>query len=102
MKFTGKKLVLATHNKGKIEEIRNLLKDYDIELIAASDLHLVEPEETEDSFIGNATLKAKVACAATGLSALSDDSGLSVNALNGAPGVYSADWAEETDRKSVV
>lgn len=96
MKFTGKKLVLATHNKGKVEEIRNLFKDYDIELIAASDLHLIEPDETEDSFIGNATLKAKAAMAATGLPALSDDSGLSVNALNGAPGVYSADWAEET------
>ena len=94
MKFTGKKLVLATHNKGKIEEIKNLLAPYDIEIVSAADLHLLEPEETENTFIGNATLKARVACAATGLPCLSDDSGLSVSALNGDPGVYSADWAE--------
>ena len=94
MKFTAKKLVLATHNKGKIEEIKNLLKPYDIEIVSAADLHLLEPDETEDTFIGNATLKAKAACAATGLPCLSDDSGLSVNCLNGEPGVYSANWAE--------
>ncbi len=94
MKFTGKKLVLATHNKGKIEEIKNILAPYDIELVSAADLHLIEPEETENTFIGNATLKARVAAAVTGLPCLSDDSGLSINALNGDPGVYSADWAE--------
>ena len=94
MKFEGKKLVLATHNKGKIEEIKNLLAAYDIEILSAADLHLIEPDETENTFIGNATLKARVACAATGLPCLSDDSGLSVNALNGDPGVYSADWTE--------
>lgn len=96
MKFEGKKLVLATHNKGKIEEIKNLLAPYDIEILSAADLHLIEPEETENTFIGNATLKARVASAATGLPCLSDDSGLSVNALNGDPGVYSADWAGES------
>ncbi len=94
-KFDGKKLVLATHNKGKVEEIKNLLKDFDIEILCAADLHLIEPDETENTFIGNATLKAKAVLAATGLPSLSDDSGLSVNALNGDPGVYSADWAEE-------
>ncbi|PZP56906.1 MAG: non-canonical purine NTP pyrophosphatase, RdgB/HAM1 family [Micavibrio aeruginosavorus] len=95
MKFEGKKLVLATHNKGKIEEIKNLLAPYDIEILSAADMHLPEPDETENTFIGNATLKAKAAAVVTGLPCLSDDSGLSVNALNGEPGVYSADWAEE-------
>ncbi len=95
MKFEGKKLVLATHNKGKIEEIKNLLKPYEIEIYSAADMNLPEPDETENTFIGNATLKAKAAAAVTGLPCLSDDSGLSVNALNGDPGVYSADWAEE-------
>jgi XTP/dITP diphosphohydrolase len=93
MRFESGKLVLATHNPGKVAEIRNLFRGRDIEIVAASDLNLVEPDETEDSFIGNATLKAKAACAATGLPALADDSGLSISALNGAPGVYSADWA---------
>ena len=93
MKFEGKKLVLATHNKGKIEEIKNLLAPYDIEILSAVDMDLPEPDETETSFIGNATLKAKAAAAITGLPCLSDDSGLSVNAINGEPGVYSADWA---------
>ncbi len=93
MKFEGKKLVLATHNKGKIEEIKNLLVPYGIEILSAVDMDLPEPDETENSFIGNATLKAKAAAAITGLPCLSDDSGLSVNAINGEPGVYSADWA---------
>lgn len=93
MKFEGKRLVLATHNKGKIEEIKNLLEPYGIEILSAVDMDLPEPDETENSFIGNATLKAKAAAVITGLPCLSDDSGLSVNALNGEPGVYSADWA---------
>ena len=93
MKFTSKKLVLATHNKGKIEEIKNLLAPYEIEILSAVDMDLPEPEETENTFIGNATLKAKAAAEITGLPCLSDDSGLSVNAINGEPGVYSADWA---------
>ncbi len=93
MKFESKRLVLATHNKGKIEEIKNLLEPYGIEILSAVDMDLPEPDETENSFIGNATLKAKAAAVITGLPCLSDDSGLSVNALNGEPGVYSADWA---------
>ena len=95
MKFTAKKLVLATHNKGKIEEIKNLLAGRDIEIYSAADMKLPEPDEIENTFIGNATLKAKAAAAATNLPCLSDDSGLSVMALDGAPGVYSADWAEQ-------
>lgn len=93
MKFESKKLVLATHNAGKIVEIKNLLAPYDIEVFSAVDMDLDEPEETENTFIGNATLKAKAAVAIAGLPCLSDDSGLSVNAINGEPGVYSADWA---------
>ena len=92
-KFTEKKLVLATHNKGKVAEIADLLKPYGVEVVSAGDLNLPEPDETETTFIGNATLKARAAATASGLPALADDSGLCVNGLNGEPGVYSADWA---------
>jgi XTP/dITP diphosphohydrolase len=92
-RFTEKKLVLATHNKGKVAEIADLLKPYGVEVVSAGDLNLPEPEETEKTFIGNATLKARAAAVASGLPALADDSGLCVNGLNGEPGVYSADWA---------
>ncbi len=92
-KFTELKLVLATHNKGKVAEISDLLKPYGIEVISAGDLGLPEPEETETTFIGNATLKARAAAQAAGLPCLADDSGLCVNGLNGQPGVYSANWA---------
>jgi XTP/dITP diphosphohydrolase len=91
--FTESKLVLATHNHGKLREIRELLADKEIEVLSAADLDLPEPEETESTFIGNAKLKAKAAATATGLPALADDSGLVVNALDGAPGIYSARWA---------
>jgi len=86
-------LVLATHNDGKAREISALLKPYVQEFYTAKTLNIPEPEETEDSFIGNALLKARHACAFTGKPALSDDSGLCVNALDGAPGIYSARWA---------
>lgn len=92
-KFTDKKLVLATHNKGKLAEMRAMFAPYDIEIVSAGELNLPEPDETENTFIGNATIKAKAAVAATGLPVLADDSGLCVNGLSGDPGVYSANWA---------
>jgi XTP/dITP diphosphohydrolase len=88
-------LVLASHNSGKVREIAVLLGSHGIEPISAATLGLPEPEETEDSFIGNARLKSLAAATATGMVALSDDSGLCVDALGGAPGIYSARWAGE-------
>ncbi|MDO1560142.1 RdgB/HAM1 family non-canonical purine NTP pyrophosphatase [Brevundimonas sp. 2R-24] len=87
----GQKLVLATHNPGKAREIAALLDGFDI--VTAGALGLAEPEETEATFVGNAVLKARAAAEASGLVALADDSGLSVRALGGDPGVYSARWA---------
>lgn len=95
-KFTGSKLVLATHNKGKVREIRDLLTQFQIEVVSAGELGLPEPEETEQTYIGNARLKSDAAAQASGLPALADDSGLSVSALGGAPGIYSARWAGPT------
>ena len=95
-RFTGTKLVIATHNKGKLEEIAALLNPFGISPTSNADYNLPEPLETETDFIGNARIKAHAAAQATGLPALADDSGLEVNALNGAPGVYTADWAETT------
>jgi len=92
-RFTESRLVIASHNKGKIVEIGALLAPYRVEAIGAAALGLPEPEETEPSFEGNAALKARAAVAATGLPALADDSGLVVPALDGAPGIYSARWA---------
>lgn len=86
-------LVLASHNKGKLKEFDTLLKGLVGEVKSAADLNLIEPEETGTTFLENATIKAVAAMKATGLPALSDDSGMSVAALNGDPGVYSADWA---------
>ena len=91
--FNEDKLVIATHNAGKMREIRVLFAGFDFTIISATDLGLSEPDETENSFIGNAVLKARTAALASGTAALADDSGLSVVALNGAPGVYSARWA---------
>jgi XTP/dITP diphosphohydrolase len=87
------RLVLATHNPGKVREIRALFSPLGVEVVDAGSLGLPQPEETEDSFVGNALLKAKAAAEASGLPALSDDSGLEVAALGGAPGVVSARWA---------
>jgi XTP/dITP diphosphohydrolase len=89
----GEKLLIATHNKGKLEEFREILGPHGVEVTSAGELKLAEPEETENTFIGNARIKAKAAMAATGLITLADDSGLCVDALDGAPGVYTADWA---------
>lgn len=93
-RFDGDKLVIATHNAGKLVEIAGLLKPFGISVTSAGELGLEEPEETEDTFAGNARIKAHFAAKASGLPALSDDSGITVDALDGAPGVYTADWAE--------
>jgi XTP/dITP diphosphohydrolase len=87
------KVVIATHNSGKLREMRELLAPYGIEAVSAGELHLAEPDETGLTFIANAYIKAKAACDASGLPAFSDDSGLCVEALNGDPGIYSARWA---------
>ncbi|MGA8400061.1 MAG: RdgB/HAM1 family non-canonical purine NTP pyrophosphatase [Stellaceae bacterium] len=92
-RFTESKLVIASHNPGKIVEIGALIAPYRIEAIGAAALGLPEPEETEPTFEGNAALKARAAAKTTGLPALADDSGLVVPALDGAPGIYSARWA---------
>jgi XTP/dITP diphosphohydrolase len=92
----GSQLVVASHNPGKVREIRALLGPHGIEPIGAGDLNLPEPEETETTFAGNAELKARAAALASGHFALADDSGLSVKALDGAPGIYSARWAWPT------
>jgi XTP/dITP diphosphohydrolase len=89
----GERLVLASHNQGKLREIADLLRPHDVEVVSAGDLGLPEPEETEPDFAGNARLKALAASLASGLPALADDSGFCVAALDGAPGVYSARWA---------
>lgn len=88
----GARLVVATHNPGKARELTEIL-DNRFELVTAGALGLGEPEETESTFVGNALLKARAAAEASGLIALADDSGLSVAALGGAPGIYSARWA---------
>lgn len=88
------KIIFASHNAGKIEEMRQLLGPRGVEIVSAADLSLPEPDETEDSFVGNARIKAHAAAKAVGLPALSDDSGLQIEALGGAPGVWTADWAE--------
>ena len=92
-RFEGDRLVIATHNSGKLAEFSALLAPLGITCVSAGELGLPEPDETETTFLGNARLKAHAAVKATGLPALSDDSGLTVDALDGAPGVYTADWA---------
>jgi XTP/dITP diphosphohydrolase len=93
-KFTERRLVLASHNAGKLEEIERLLQPFGVDVVSVAALGLPEPAETEDSFTGNARIKAHAAVRASGMPALADDSGIEVEALNGAPGVYTADWAE--------
>lgn len=88
-------LVAATHNKGKVKELKDLFEPLGFKVVSAIDLDLEEPDETEKTFTGNALLKARAAALATGRPALADDSGLVVNALNGEPGIYSARWAGE-------
>jgi XTP/dITP diphosphohydrolase len=93
-RFTGGTLVLATHNQGKVDELVALLAPFGVSVKSASDFGLDAPEETETSFVGNARLKAHHVAQATGLPALADDSGIEIDVLGGAPGVYTADWAE--------
>ncbi len=92
-RFSEPKLVVASHNKGKVREIADLMRPFTIETVSAGDLNLPEPEETGLTFQANAELKAHAAARASGLPALSDDSGLAVEALDGQPGIYSARWA---------
>jgi XTP/dITP diphosphohydrolase len=89
----GQRLVLATHNPGKLREIAAMLAPLGVEVVSAAALGLPEPEETAPDFIGNAKLKALAAATASDLPALADDSGFSVAALRGGPGIYSARWA---------
>ena len=91
--FRGDTLVVASHNPGKVREIVELLAPYRLHVVGAADLEIAEPEETEATFAGNAALKARCAADACGHIALADDSGLSVTALDGAPGITSARWA---------
>jgi XTP/dITP diphosphohydrolase len=97
MRRIGDKLVIATHNPGKLREISALMQPFGIECIAASDLDIPEPEETGVTFADNADLKARFSADLSGLPALADDSGLCVDALQGRPGIFSARWAEDEE-----
>lgn len=101
-RFTDPKLVVASHNEGKVSEIRALLAPYGIETVSAGELGLPVPDETETSFAGNAGIKARAAAMASGLPALADDSGIEVDALGGAPGIHTADWAETANGRDFM
>lgn len=101
-KFDEDRILIATHNAGKLEEMQELFAPLGVSVVGAAELGLDEPEETETTFVGNARIKAKAACAATGLPALADDSGIEVEALGGAPGVYTADWAETPNGRDFI
>jgi XTP/dITP diphosphohydrolase len=101
-RFKGDHLLIATHNRGKLEEMEALLAPFGITVSSAADHGLPEPEETGTSFVANARIKAHAAAQATGLPALSDDSGIEMAALGGAPGVYTADWAETPHGRDFV
>jgi XTP/dITP diphosphohydrolase len=101
-RFTGTTILVATHNAGKLEEFREILGPLGISVTSAKEHGLAEPVETEATFVGNARIKAHAAARATGLPALADDSGLEVAALNGAPGVYTADWAETPNGRDFI
>jgi len=92
-KLSGSRLVVASHNLGKVREIADLIAPWNLEAVSVGQLGLPEPDETEVTFEGNALLKARAAARGAGLPALADDSGLCVEALDGAPGIYSARWA---------
>ena len=97
MRPIGEKLVIATHNPGKLREIAELIAPLGITCVGAAELDLPEPEEIGNSFADNADLKAREAADLSGLPALADDSGLCVDALHGRPGIFSARWAEDED-----
>lgn len=92
-RLSNTRLVVASHNPGKVREISELIAPWNLHAVSAGELNLPEPEETETTFVGNALLKARAAAKGSGLPALADDSGLCVEALGGDPGVYSARWA---------
>lgn len=101
-KFDGARILIATHNAGKLEEMQQLFAPHGVQVVGAAELKLSEPEETETTFVGNARIKAQAAVKATGLPALADDSGIEVQALDDAPGVYTADWAETPNGRDFV
>lgn len=101
-RFLEGKLLVATHNAGKLEEMRALFAPHGIEVVGAAKMGLDEPAETETSFVGNARIKARAAMAATGLPVLADDSGITVDGLDGAPGVHTADWAATADGRDFM
>lgn len=101
-KFTGDQILIATHNAGKLEEMKEMFAPFGVRVVGAAEMKLAEPEETETTFIGNARIKALAAVKATGLPALADDSGIEVEALDGAPGVYTADWSETPNGRDFV
>ncbi|MEM6565813.1 MAG: RdgB/HAM1 family non-canonical purine NTP pyrophosphatase [Pseudomonadota bacterium] len=101
-RFDGDQILIATHNDGKLEEMAQLFAPHRVAVLGASDMNLPEPEETEDTFVGNARIKAQSAVKLTGLPALADDSGIEVEALDGSPGVYTADWAETPNGRDFV
>lgn len=101
-RFTGKTLLIATHNQGKFEEMQHLLEPFGVTVTSAKDHNLPEPDETGTTFVDNARLKAHAAAQATGLPALADDSGIEIDALDKAPGVYTADWAETVNGRDFV
>ncbi|KMK65417.1 RdgB/HAM1 family non-canonical purine NTP pyrophosphatase [Puniceibacterium sp. IMCC21224] len=101
-RFDGNRLLVATHNAGKLVEIADLLQPFDVAVVGAAAMGLPEPNETGTTFAENARIKAHAAAQATGLPALSDDSGIAIDALNGEPGVYTADWAETGSGRDFV
>lgn len=101
-RFSGDRLLIATHNAGKLEEMAHLLQPFGVSVVGAAQMNLDEPEETKSTFVGNARIKAHAAAQATGLPALADDSGIQIDALGGAPGVYTADWAETPNGRDFV
>jgi XTP/dITP diphosphohydrolase len=101
-RFDGDRILIATHNAGKLDEMRQLFEPHGVSVVGAAELALSEAEETEATFVGNARIKARAAVTATGLPALADDSGIEVEALDNAPGVYTADWAETPDGRDFM
>lgn len=101
-RFDAPELLFATHNAGKLEELRAMFAPYGVSVVSAGEKGLAEPEETETTFLGNARIKAQAACDATGLPVLADDSGIEIDGLDGAPGVYTADWAETPDGRDFM
>ncbi len=98
--FPENKILIATHNSGKLEEFKYILKDLDLIIVSSKELNLDEPEETENTFLGNARIKSQISCLKSNLPTLSDDSGLQVHALNNRPGVYTADWADTNNGRN--